>query len=124
MKEVYYILGGLLVVTIATFLLMGCDKKEEASVDKIELIFTQKEESKEFNISCTGEWHIEADGMEPYLGPNMADVKDFTFAPISGKGNAKVSVTLNNEIIESYDIELKIVGESNQVVVKLKAVAN
>jgi hypothetical protein len=70
------------------------------------------------------EWHLEADGLEHYFGPNMADVRDFTVEPASGKGKTKVSVTLNNELTENYVVDLKVVGKNNQAVVKLNAGAN
>ncbi|MDR3266413.1 MAG: hypothetical protein LBT24_02460 [Tannerella sp.] len=135
MKQKYYLLGGLLLVTVICLLLAGCEKKEEVekvsddekmSVDKTELTFTQKGENKEFNVSCDGteEWHLEADGLERYIGPNMADVKDFTIEPVSGMGKTKVSVTLNSELTGSYVVDLKVVGKNNQEVVKLKANVN
>jgi hypothetical protein len=111
----------------ATF--VSCNKKEveekeTLSVDRTELILMQKDESADFNISSSGEWHIDAEGLEGYYGPNMGDVKDFTIAPVTGNGNTKVSVTLKNEVTESYDIDITITGKKEQLTVKLKAVAN
>jgi hypothetical protein len=128
----YYILGGLAIIAVVCFLLTSCDKNEnveqmtndKVSVDKTELAFTQKDENKVFNLSCMDEWHLEADGLSVYYGTNMADVKDFTIEPVAGKGNIKITVTLKNELTESYIADLKVVGKSNQVIVKLKAAAN
>ncbi|MDR1168078.1 MAG: hypothetical protein LBK53_04195 [Heliobacteriaceae bacterium] len=111
----------------ATF--VSCNKKEveekePLSVDRTELILMQKDGSADFNISSSGEWHIDAEGLEGYYGPNMGDVKDFTIAPVTGNGNTKVSVTLKNEVTESYDIDITITGKKEQLTVKLKAVAN
>jgi hypothetical protein len=116
----------LLVIGIFSVVFTSCDKEDKPEdikigVDETELSFTQKEEIKEFNISYPDEWHLEAEGLELYICPDMADVKDFTVAPVWGKGNAKVSVTLRNEITESYAIDLKVVGGNDTVVVKLKA---
>lgn len=83
-----------------------------------------KKQEVPIQLFCTDEWHLEADGLSVYYGPNMADVKDFTVTPISGKENIKVSVTLRNELTESYVVDLKVVGKSNQVIVKLKASVN
>jgi hypothetical protein len=109
----------------------GCSKGEDServdeiiNVDQSELTFTQKGEIKELSVSCTGEWHFEATGLEGYYGSDMADVKDFNLNPASGKGNTKVTVTLKNDLTESYDIALKVVTKSNHIIVKLKAVAN
>jgi hypothetical protein len=70
------------------------------------------------------EWHLEAEGLERYFGGNMADVKDFTVDPASGKGKTNVVITLRNELTGSYATDLKVVGKNNQVTVKLNAVAN
>jgi hypothetical protein len=131
MKKIHYLSGGLMVVAILCFLLVSCKKEEdskkikveEISVDQSDFTFTQKDENREFTVSCAGEWHFEATGWEGYYGPNMADVKDFNIEPASGKGNTKVKVILKNELTESYDVALKVVTENNQVIVKLKAIA-
>jgi hypothetical protein len=134
MKQMYYLTGGLVVVTVVCFLLVSCNKNEDIekaddeklSVDKTELSFMQKDESKNFYVSIddTKEWYLEADGLERYFGPNMADVRDFTIEPVSGKGKTEISVTLRNEPAESYIVDLKIVETNNQVIVKLRANAN
>jgi hypothetical protein len=130
MKKLYCLLGGLMFIVVSCFV-TGCSKDEDSKrvdevidVDQSELTFTQKGESKEFSISCTGEWHFEATGLEGYYGPNMADVKDFNLNPASGDGNTTVTVTLKNDLTENYDVALKIVTESNHIIIKLKAVAN
>jgi hypothetical protein len=126
----HYLSGGLIIIAILCFIPVGCKdedtektKVEEISVDQSDLTFSQKGESSEFTVSCIGEWRFEATGLEGYYGPNIADVKDFTIEPASGKGNTKVKVTLKNELTESYDVALKVVTENNQVIVKLKAIA-
>lgn len=121
-------------LAVVCFLLTGCDNREnieqisdeKVSVDKTELVFTEKDESIGFNILCdeTAEWHLEADGLSVYYGPNMADIKDFTVEPVSGKGNIKVSVTLRNELTESYEVDLRVVGKNSQAAVKLRANTN
>lgn len=119
-------------IAVVCFLLTGCDKQEnieqitddKVSVDKMELTFTQKDENKVFSLFCTDEWHLEADGLSAYYGPNMADLKDFTVEPVSEKGNIKVTVTLKAEPTESYTVDLNVVGKSNQAVVKLRANTN
>ncbi|MDR1169475.1 MAG: hypothetical protein LBK97_01410 [Prevotellaceae bacterium] len=124
-----YLFGKILSVATLFFFFTSCNKKEieekeTLSVDKTELIFMQKDESTDFNISSSGEWHIDAEGLEGYYGTNMGDVKDFTIAPVTGNGNTKISVTLKNEVPESYDIDLTITGKKEQLTVKLKAIAN
>ncbi|MDR2466378.1 MAG: hypothetical protein LBD35_03200 [Prevotellaceae bacterium] len=126
MKQ-YFIL-----MTICTFsiLFSGCGKKEKTpddriTVDKTELNFTAGVTSLEFNIETAVEWHVDAAGIEHAFGVDAAIVNDFTVAPSSGTGNAKVTVTLNNrELTESYEIELKIIAGKNTETVKLKAAAN
>jgi hypothetical protein len=70
------------------------------------------------------EWHLEAEGLSVYYGVNMADVRDFTIAPVSGKGNIKVTVTLKAEQIENYVVDLKVISGNDTAIVKLKANAN
>lgn len=132
----HYLLGGLAIITVVCFLLASCNKNEEIekvsdkeiSVDKTELTFTQKDESKELMIFCDDakEWHLEAEGLERYIGPNGASVKDFTFVPAWGKGSSKLSITMTNNLSENYEIILNVVrNEDNQkTTVRLKAVAN
>jgi hypothetical protein len=97
---------------------------ETVSVDKTELTFTQKDESKELKISCESKWYLEADGIEYYYGSNMADFKDFIITPASGEGKTQITITLNNEPSASYNADLKIVEGDNHVIVKLKVVVN
>jgi hypothetical protein len=132
MKQMYYLIGGIAVIAIVCFLCSSCSKDEgvekitddKVSVDKTELNFSQKDENQVFSLFCMDEWHLEAEGLSVYYGPNMADVRDFTIAPISGKGNIKVTVTLNAEQTESYVVDLKVVGKNSQAIVKLKTNAN
>lgn len=127
----YYLAGGIAVIAIVCFLCSSCSKNEDiekisddkVSVDKTDLVFSQKDESQLFNLFCLDEWHLEAEELNVYYGSNMADVRDFTITPISGKGNIKVSITLKAEPSENYVVDLKVVGKNNQVLVKLKAVA-
>jgi hypothetical protein len=125
--KVMYLFGKLLSFVVLFFCLTSCKDKKEVeketiSVDKVELIFKQKGENANFNILSNGEWHIDAEGLEGYYGPNMGDVKDFTIAPVTGKGNTQISVTLNNEVTENYDIDLTVAGKDKQIIVKLKVV--
>lgn len=90
MKYIHYII---LEIAVTCFLLASCGEKEnieqitvdKVSVDKTELTFTGKDESKTFSLFCMDEWHLEA---------------------------------------ESYVVDLKAVGKSNEAVIKLNAVAN
>jgi hypothetical protein len=129
MKRKYYLLSGLMVAAVLCFVLAGCSKKDEVkkidevTVDQTNLTFTQKGDSGEFNVACTEEWHLDAVGLEVLLGPDIATIKDFSIGPVGGKGNAKITVTLDNDLTESYDVALKIVGKDNTVIVKLKAIA-
>jgi hypothetical protein len=126
MKQMDYSASGLAIIAVVYFLLVSCNKivDEKLSIDKTELTFTQKDERKEFLVSCEGEeeWRFEAEGLERYFGGNMADVRDFTVEPVSGKGKTRVFVTLRNEPVGSYTIDLKAIGKNNQVIIKLKIV--
>jgi hypothetical protein len=85
MKKINYLALGLMFTVILCFA-VGCSKDKDSKrvddvidIDQSELTFTQKGESRDFNISRTSEWHFEATGLEGYYGPNMADVKDLFF---------------------------------------------
>jgi hypothetical protein len=103
---------------------MSCSKKDEITVDKMSFTFTQEGETGEFNISYTGEWHLEATGLSMVYGSNLAILKDFNIMPAAGTGNAKVTVRLENPLTENYEIALKVVGKDNQTVITLKAIAD
>ncbi|MDR0560605.1 MAG: hypothetical protein LBG92_10580 [Prevotellaceae bacterium] len=98
-------------------------EKQLLTVDRVEMIFSKQGENSDFYISCNGEWGITADSIKIAMGANEAEVLDFTVTPYYGKGNAKVSVILRNEIVENYDVDLKIIGKDNQATVRLKAIA-
>ena len=125
MRKIYLTIR-LLAVSMLCVLITSCSKEpvpdnSMISVEKTELVFSQKGESKEFDILYPNEWSIEAEGLEFYYGINMANIKDFTIQPISGKGNTKVVVELKNKVTESYSVDLKIAGKNNHVTIKLNA---
>jgi hypothetical protein len=123
MKTTIHSAGKLIFLTILFFIPAGCNL-EEINVEQPELTFTQNGESKKFSVIYTGKWRLEATGLERYYGPDKADVRDFTVEPVSGKGNTQVTVTLKNDLTESYDVALKVVTENSHLTIKLKAVAN
>ena len=122
-----YLLIGISVGLILCVFTTSCgeDHKELDNnmmrVEKTELTFSQIPESKEFNISYPDEWYIEAEGLERYYGIDIASLRDFIIYPTSGKGNAKITIELKNEITENYSIDLKVIGKDTQAVVKIKA---
>lgn len=136
MKQMYYLIGGITVIAIVCFLCSSCSKDEgvekitddKVSVDKTELTFSQKDESKELMLSCDGvfEWHLEAEGLERHIGPNGASVRDFTLVPAWGTGSTKVSVTMINSLSENYEVTLYVVGnkDNQKTPIKLKAIVN
>ena len=115
-----FVFGRILVVSMLCVLIAACDESNPVSVDKTELSFSQVNESKEFLVSCPGEWYLDAAGLEMYYGPNMANLRDFRIYPTSGTGNTMITVELINEIVETYSVDLKVIGKNNQALVKLK----
>lgn len=128
MKAMISVFFGIFVALIL-MLFVCCGNKSESEIEELkvlqtELTYTEKGDSKEFTISYSDEWHMEADGLEGYLGPNRSKVGDFIISPTYGKGNAKITIELSEEITESYSVDLYVVGKNNQVTVKLKAKAS
>ena len=132
MKNVHYLAKGLTLAVIFGFTL-ACRSDTEINAEKVDdtivtpsgFTFFQKGQSVDFSISCAGAWRL-----EEVIDPNgtsvpiVTDVRDFTVAPVSGNGNAKVTITLKNDLTENYDFPLKVVTATGQVIIKLKASAN
>ena len=85
-------------IAVVCFLLTGCDKQEnieqitddKVSVDKMELTFTQKDESKTFSLFCQGEWHLEADGLSAYSARIWLTSKTSLLSLFLEKGTSKL----------------------------------
>jgi hypothetical protein len=119
--------GRLATLFTLCLLSVRCSKQEpiviveEVKVNRDELTFTQKGDVGEFFVSYSGEWSVQAEGLEVYYGVNMASVRDFTIEPASGKGNGNVRVSLNHDLTESYEVVLTVVGKDSQATVTLRA---
>ena len=106
--------------SVAIFL--SCSKDEEPQildVDKTELHFPAGTASREFNITTTGAWKIEATGLSPYFGPNKGDADWYTIEPMVETGNAKVTVT-SKEGTEGNRATLRIKYDGKEKNVELK----
>ncbi|MDR1221789.1 MAG: BACON domain-containing protein [Tannerella sp.] len=101
-----------------------CSKNEDkydVSTDRKELQLGSGVREKEFKITSSGEWRIEADGLEYYYGGNAGSTDWCTISPISGTGNATVAVTLKESITASEKTSmLKVIGKNNTESVMLK----
>ena len=110
---------------IFVILLLSCSKEEEPQileVDKTELHFPPSTADREFNITTTGEWIIEATGMTRLFGPNKGDASWFTVEPVGGIGNTKVTVTSKEETAGNMaELKIKYVGKEKIVELKQDA---
>ncbi|MDR1415187.1 MAG: hypothetical protein LBI96_05185 [Odoribacteraceae bacterium] len=120
MKKVREFAGKLALVAVAC-LALACCQKDKLTVDKTELSLSATGVPGVFNVTCNGEWHAEAEGLEWYIGANAAAVRDFVVSPAGGDGNASVTVTLGEEATGVYAVDLHIVAKNKRVTIKLKA---
>ena len=107
---------------IFVILLLSCSKEEKPQtleVDKTELHFPAGAASREFNITTTGVWRIEATGLSPYIGPNRGDADWYTVEPMGETGNAKVTVT-SKEGTAGNTATLKIKYDGREKIVELE----
>ena len=88
-----------LVLIFAACSLVSCSKNDsqKLEVNKEELMFTAGSATREFTITTTGDWEIEADGLEPYIGGNKGQTNWYTVEPIGGNGNAVITVISKEE---------------------------
>jgi hypothetical protein len=85
------------------------------SVDKTELVFTADVTSQIFSITASGEWHIEADGLETSFGSDEGSTDWYSVKPMSGNGGIKVTVELIENIQSTTNTAtLKIIGQDNK----------
>lgn len=93
---------------ISCMLYFSCAKDNEANI-KLDvypdaLTFQPGGEMKTFNISCSGEWQISADGLWPFYGRNGACTDWFEVSPVNGTGDAQIIIqttedSYNNNIV-------------------------
>jgi len=108
-----------------SIILISCSKVKDSyvvSVDHKELQFSLREKEKELKIISSGEWHIQADGIDYFYGGNAGYTDWYKISPVSGMNNATVVIMLKEEIvIPSPKISaLKIIGKNNVEFVTLK----
>ena len=99
MMKRQYLFLRLLVLFFAACLPVSCSKNDsqKLEVSKEELMFTVGAATREFTITTTGDWEIEADGLEPYIGGNKGQTNWYTVEPIGGNGNAVITVISKEE---------------------------
>ncbi|WP_373735158.1 BACON domain-containing protein [Bacteroides heparinolyticus] len=114
-------LFSILFFVLILFLLSCSEEKtpQTLEVDKTKLHFPIGTVSREFSITTSGEWIIEATGMVPLFGPNRGDADWYTVEPIGGKGNAKITVT-SKEKTAGNAATLKIKYDGKEKIVELQ----
>ena len=77
--------------------------------------------SQIFSITASGEWYIEADGLERYLGSDKGSTEWYSVEPIAGNGGVKVTVALiEDSPTAQAAATLKIIGQNDkQITVKI-----
>ena len=120
----------LVIIAIAMFstmLFTRCGEEQDdalvyhLSVDKTALVFTAEVTSQIFSITASGEWYIEADGLESDLGSYRGSTDWYSVEPISGNGGVKVTVALIGDAQATQaTATLKIIGQNDKgVTVKI-----
>jgi flagellar basal body L-ring protein FlgH len=124
MKPVHFIFTKTLCLAFMFTVLAGCSKDEDkylVSTDLKEIQLSPGKTEATFKINSSGEWRIEADGLEGMYGPNAASTDWYTIAPAGGTGDAIVTVTLKEDITAAERTStLKIIGKNNTESVILK----
>jgi len=69
------------------------DSNKTLDVDQTVLTFQPGVETKVFTISTIEEWYITCSGLSLWFGPNIASTDWFDISPVSGTGNAQISIT-------------------------------
>lgn len=104
---------------------MSCSKEEKPQVldvNKAELQFPAGTATREFTITTTGDWLIEANGLEPVFGGNMGHADWYTVEPLRGKGDSKVTVTSKEETAgNTATLKIKYDEKEKTVVLKQDA---
>ena len=95
------------------------EKPQTLDVDKTELHFPVGIASRDFNITTTGLWKIEATGLSPYFGPNMGDAEWYKIEPMVETGNARVIVT-SKDGTAGNRATLRIKYDGKEKIVELK----
>ncbi len=111
-----------LLFLLSISVLLSCSKEEKPQileVDKTELQFPSDAATREFTITTTGNWKIEAIGLEPYIGVSMGVADWYKVEPVSGEGNTKVTVT-SKEGTAGKTATLKIKYDGKEKTVELK----
>ena len=124
MKSIKSSISAVLCAVFVVF--ASCNFSEDYKLSAATVVtLSQESESAVFSVSHKGGWGVQAEGLEQYIGANVASVGGFSIIPSSGFGNTEVEVSLLNELTENSEVELKIVDVSSKAVisvVKLKAV--
>lgn len=106
-------------------ILLSCSKEEKPQVldvNKAELQFPTGASTREFNITTSGDWLIEANGLEFLYGGNMGRADWYTVEPLGGKGDTKVAVTSKEETAgNTATLKIKYDGKEKTVVLKQDA---
>jgi hypothetical protein len=99
----------------------GCSKdKEDVSTDIKEIQLSSSTTEASFKITSSGEWYIEADGLDYMYGGNRGSTDWYCITPAGGTGDATVTVTLREGITATEkSTTLKIIGKDNTEFVKL-----
>ena len=130
MKQ-YIFKSGATVAICLLFLLtvIACSKEKNeekyiVTVDKSEIILAGEADSQTLEIVSTGDWHIEAEGLESYLGATAGSTDWYFIDRIYGVGNATISISFKENNLTNQSTILNIVGKYNRVEVVLKQQEN
>lgn len=111
-----------LLFLLSVSVLVSCSKEEKPQVldvNKTELQFPAGVSTREFTITTTGDWLIEANGLEPLFGGNMGRADWYTVEPLGGTGDTKVTVTSKEETAgNTATLKIKYDGKEKTVVLK------
>lgn len=115
------IIFKVLTAVLISFLIFSCsDDAYSVEIDKTSITLTNTQNKQELNITSTGEWGIEANGLERYFGVPRAETDWYIVDRASGSADTKITFELKENIKTDKEAVIKIVGNYNTRTIILK----
>lgn len=112
----YFLFGSI----FCLFISCSNDEEYNIGVDKTSIVLTDTQSRQELNVFSAGEWGIEAEGLERYLGVPVAQTDWYVIDKVYGNGYTKIVFELKEDVKTEKETVIKVVGNYNTQTVILK----